>query len=313
MDKNKKNNFKNILFGVSIGDALGVPVEFKSRHELQNRPVTQMEGFGTYAVPAGTFSDDSSLTFCLAEMLTEEFNLNKLAENFINWLNNGYWTATGEVFDVGIGTQDAIYLLEKGFNPLVAGGKDEHSNGNGSLMRILPLIFYIKDKKIEDRYEIIRQVSSLTHGHERSIIACFYYLEFARLLLIEKDKFAIYQNLKSSVTDFLKTIAENEIPIFKRLLEDDIFTLDEKLIQSSGYVIHTLEASIRCILTTENYKDAVLKAVNLGHDTDTTAAVTGGLAGIIYGFENIPTNWINQLARKDDISDLADRLMKKFS
>nr|WP_230379973.1 ADP-ribosylglycohydrolase family protein [Kaistella gelatinilytica] len=309
-----KENIKSALFGVAVGDALGVPVEFKSREIISRNPVKDMIGFGTYNLPPGTFSDDSSLTFCLAEALTQEFDLKVIGQNFVKWVQENYWTARGNVFDIGIATREAINRLAKNERPDLAGGSEVSSNGNGSLMRILPLLFYIIDKPVDERYQITKQVSSITHGHIRSVIACFYYLEFARQLISQIDKFEIYKNLQREIPEFLTSISINqkEISFFDRLLSEDIFELPEENILSTGYVIHTLEASIWCLLTTKNYKDATLKAVNLGEDTDTTAGVTGGLAGLLYGFQNIPENWIQQLARKEDIENLAERLSEKM-
>lgn len=305
-----RNIYKDILFGVAVGDALGVPVEFKSRRIIAEQPITDMIGFGTYNLPAGTFSDDSSLTFCLAEALTQEFNLQTIGNNFVAWLYNNYWTPRGIVFDVGIATSQAIKRIQKGCNPELAGGVDVSDNGNGSLMRILPLLVYIKNKQIAERYQITKQVSSITHGHIRSAIACFYYLEFARQIANGIDRFQVYKNLQTDISEFLNSLSinPNEIKLFDRLLKGNIFELPENQIFSSGYVLHTLEASIWCLLTTQNYKTAALQAVNLGEDTDTTGAVTGGLAGILYGFDSIPETWVQQLARKDDIEDLTNRL-----
>jgi ADP-ribosyl-[dinitrogen reductase] hydrolase len=308
------NLYKDILLGVAVGDALGVPVEFKKRLEIKQNPVTDMIGFGTYNLPAGTFSDDSSLTFCLSEALTQEFNLNLIADKFIKWRFENYWTPRGVVFDIGIATQQAIDRLSKGIKPESAGGFDVSCNGNGSLMRILPLLVYLSNKTIEERYEIIRQVSSITHGHIRSVIACFYYLEFARKILAGIEKFEIYRSLQTEISDHLNSLSINptEIAMFDRLLRADINDLKEDEISSSGYVLHTLEASIWCLLNTKNYKDAVLTAVNLGEDTDTTAAVTGGLAGLLYGSDTIPKHWVSQLARLNDIIDLSERMRCAF-
>jgi ADP-ribosylglycohydrolase len=170
------------------------------------------------------------------------------------------------------------------------------------------------DKPINERFEITKQVSSITHGHIRSIIACFYYLEFARQLAEQRDKFEIYSNLKTEVSDYLNLISihPKEIKLFDRILKHNIHTVSEDKIYSSGYVLHTLEASIWCLLTTDNYKDAVLKAVNLGDDSDTTGAVTGGLAGLLYGFDSIPTEWIEQLAKQEEIDYLAERMSARL-
>jgi ADP-ribosyl-[dinitrogen reductase] hydrolase len=312
---NALQQIKSALFGVAIGDALGVPAEFKSRQTIAQNPVIDMIGYGTYNLPAGTWSDDSSLAFCLAEALTQEFNLNNIGQNFVKWYYENYWTPHGNVFDIGIATRQAISRLSKGEKPELAGGFDESDNGNGSLMRILPLLFYLLDKPINERYDITKAVSSITHGHIRSVIACFYYLEFARQLFLGKAKFDIYKNLQTEISNHLTSLAINstEIAKFDRLLKGDIAKLDEDEIQSSGYVLHTLEASIWCLLTTENYNEAVLKAVNLGDDTDTTGAVTGGLAGLLYGIENIPNKWLQQLAKYNEIENLAERLADKIA
>ena len=116
------DNIKSLLFGVAIGDALGVPVEFISREKIRKNPVTDMIGFGTYNLPPGTFSDDSSLTFCLAEALANEFDLNSIARNFVKWYYNDHWTSTGTVFDIGIGTSEAIDRISEGIQPELAGG-----------------------------------------------------------------------------------------------------------------------------------------------------------------------------------------------
>ncbi len=310
-----RNHYLDVLFGVSIGDALGVPVEFKSRKDIAQKPVTDMIGYGTYNLPPGTFSDDSSLTFCLAEGLIQEFDLNNVGQNFVNWYNQNYWTPYGKVFDIGNTTREAINRLSKNIRLDLAGSFDEESNGNGSLMRILPLVFHIRDKPIKERFEITKQVSSLTHAHIRSVIACFYYLEFAKQIIEGKNKFEIYLNLQIEITDFLnkESINTSEISLFNRLLTKKVYEFNESIIYSSGYVLHTLEASIWCLMTTSNYKEATLKAVNLGEDTDTTGAVTGGLAGLLYGFDSIPKTWLNQLARKNDIIDLSERLKNKFN
>jgi ADP-ribosylglycohydrolase len=273
-----------------------------------------MRGFGTYNLPPGTWSDDSSLTFCLAEALCSGFDIDQIGETFVKWYYKEYWTASGHVFDIGIGTREALYRIKHGTKAELAGGTDEDANGNGSLMRILPLVFAIKDLPIEERFNRTKQVSSITHGHIRSVMACFYYLEFARQIIEGRGKFEIYENLQKMLPSFLAEmgIEPTEIAHFDRILKANITDLPLSEIRSGGYVIETIEACIWCLLTTDNYKDAVLKAVNLGHDTDTTAAVTGGLAGMFYGFDAIPSKWVNALARKGDIQDLVQRLSKSF-
>ena len=306
MNRIARNYLKDLLYGVCVGDALGVPVEFESREYLRKNPVTQMSAGGVHDQEIGVWSDDSSLTFCLAESIIEGYDIHGLADKFIKWKNEGYWTATGEVFDIGNTTRQSIINLSNGIYPTLAGGCNEIDNGNGSLMRILPLVILLKNLSFEKRFDLVKEVSSITHAHNRSVISCFYYLEFALELMEGKDKFDIYENLKTSVSEFLNSneIYRHELIHFERLLNGNINELEEDAIQSGGYVIHTLEASISCLLTTSNYEEAVIKAVNLGDDTDTTAAVTGGLVGLLYGFESIPASWVIQVKKKDEIDHL---------
>ncbi|MEZ0611096.1 ADP-ribosylglycohydrolase family protein [Fibrella sp. WM1] len=306
------------LFGLAVGDALGVPVEFQRRAALVAEPVTTMQGYGTHNQPPGTWSDDSSLVFCLAESLCHGYDLDDLARRFINWNEHGYWTPHGTVFDIGIATSKALGRLATGISPTLAGGKHEDDNGNGSLMRILPLVFVLQHLPIRERYERVADVSSLTHGHSRSILACFLYCEYALELLQGTDKHEALQTTRQRVLDFVTNVpelTESELAHFGRILGRAGSNEGRRLpdyaeadIASSGYVIHTLEASLWCFLTTDSYREAVLKAVNLGSDTDTTGCVTGGLAGLYYGITQIPTDWLNVLARRADIEQLAQRL-----
>jgi ADP-ribosyl-[dinitrogen reductase] hydrolase len=297
------------LLGVATGDALGVPVEFNSRKQLASNPVTGMTGYGTHGQPPGTWSDDSSLTFCLAEMLCGEYDLHNLANRFVNWMNYAYWTPRGSVFDIGIATGEAIRRLQFGVSPAEAGGINEYSNGNGSLMRILPLLFYIKDMSMEDRFRHTQEVSSLTHRHLRSINGCFIYLEMALAILQGQTPEQAYQTICTTIPPFLQN---QEVSHYARVLSGSLpdYPIDD--IRGSGYVVHSLEASIWCLLHTSSYADAVLTAVNLGEDTDTTGAVTGGLAGLTYGWASIPADWVNVLAKRDAIDVLITNLQAKI-
>jgi ADP-ribosylglycohydrolase len=307
---------RNAILGVIVGDALGVPVEFKSREYLKENPVTDMTGYGTYNQPPGTWSDDSSLTLCLADQLSREFDLQNIANSFVSWLYNSHWTPHGEVFDVGQTTEAGIKNLKNGVPPEESGVNDVSANGNGSLMRILPLLFHIKDIENDlERYEIIRKVSAITHAHIRSTLSCFYYLEFARFILSGHSPAEAYH---SANDQFLRLTSKlgtesNEVAQFKRLTDGKIDELEEEAIDTNTYVIYTLEAAIWIILNTNNYPEAVLKAVNLGYDTDTTAAVTGGLAGLIYKTENIPIEWLDQIPQMDAIETVIQQLRKKYN
>jgi ADP-ribosylglycohydrolase len=176
------------------------------------------------------------------------------------------------------------------------------------------LLFYVKDLPIEERYATVKDVSSVTHAHFRSVYACFIFMEMALLLLKGRNAEQAYSEMKNIVSDFTdgKGFNKKELALFERILGGDIKKREESTIYTTGYVLHTLEASLWCLLNTRNYEDAVLKAVNLGGDSDTTACVTGGLAGLLYGYDTIPKEWITCIARNNDIHDLSERLYKKL-
>ena len=300
---------KGLLFGIAIGDALGVPVEFMSRKHLQANPVVEMREYGTHHQPAGTWSDDSAMSFLLVEQLIEGYDIERLGKKFCQWYQYNYWTPHGEIFDIGVATRNALDKVAKGISALESGECDDYSNGNGSLMRILPLAIYLQDKPIDQRFCITKEVSGITHSHIRSVIGCFFAVEFVIQLLKSKDKCDAYYEAQNIVRDYLHLIdiKSTEIELYNRILFDDISRIPEQDIYASGYVLHTLEASLWAFLTTDNFKEAVLKAVNLGNDADTVGAITGGMAGLFYGVEQIPEEWINQLARTKDIENLGMR------
>ncbi len=310
-----KSRLKGGILGLVVGDALGVPVEFKSRAYLNEKPIDDMVGYGTYRQAPGTWSDDSSMTFCTLDSLCRGYNLNDLANNFLKWRSESFWTPYGIVFDIGISTNNAILKFKNSKNPRTAGNDDEKSNGNGSLMRILPMAFYLKNEAIDKRFEIISEVSAITHAHIRSSMACLIYIEMARLLITGADKFTAYIEAVNSAKAFFESagIEPDEINKFARILDGQIQSLDQNRISSSGYVVDSLEASIWSLLTTASFHDAVLKSVNLGGDTDTTGAITGGLAGIHYGFDSISSNWTKKLARIEDILHLIEKFYTYIS
>jgi len=295
------------IIGFCVGDALGVPVEFMNRESLAQDPVTDMRGYGTYNQPPGTWSDDTSMTLCLMDSLTGGLDYHNIMQKFMLWIDKGEYTPHGEVFDIGIATRKALQRFAGGTEPLVCGGTLEFDNGNGSLMRILPLVFYLcmadKCKTDDDFFECVHNVSSLTHAHKRSHIACGIYLSVARNILlgdrITKNGISKAKEYYSEKPDYT-----DELNLFQRIFNDDFINLPQEKIKSSGYVVDTLEAALWCLMNTADYESCVLKAVNLGEDTDTVAAIAGGLAGMLYGVESIPEKWLNQIVRLEYIKKL---------
>lgn len=283
------------IMGLVVGDALGVPFEFKKRDTFK---ATDMIGYGTYNQPPGTWSDDSSLTLATLESIGRLGYIDPvdIMNNFFAWLDAGQFTPYGKVFDVGNGTRKAIQRYANGIEPLKCGGKSRIDNGNGALMRILPLAFC--PCSLND----INLVSGLTHNHDISKRGCRLYIGMVEEILKDVPLYLVLSDTEVFVKEY------SRIPKLWKLTRDEI--------SSSGYVVDTLEAALWCLWHTNTYKDCVLTAVNLGEDTDTVAAVAGGLAGILYGCggeRGIPEEWISQIPRKGWIKELCYDFENKFS
>ena len=199
-------------------------------------------------------------------------------------------------------------------DPLICGEDSEYSNGNGSLMRIAPMALYLNGNLTEDTLQLVHNVSKLTHAHVRSQMACGIYVFIATELLSEKNLRAIGKGIKRAYQFYQKQDDfRTEIGTYSRLWNVEKFAnVPEYDIKSSGYVVDTLEAAVWCLLNTDNYCECVLKAVNLGGDTDTVGAITGGLAGLLYGEKNIPPSWKKELRRIDYIEKLCDDFSRNF-
>lgn len=280
----------NAIMGLVVGDALGVPYEFRKRDTFN---AVDMAGGGTYGLPKGTWSDDSSMTLATMESIYQmggRIDREDIMHNFVRWLCHGHFTPYGRVFDVGNTTRQAIarYLDHRPLDS--CGGREITDNGNGSLMRILPLAFMHLPSAD------IFAVSALTHAHSISQVACDIYVRVAESLIAGYPKEVALSNAGYSELEHIADMERDEI-------------------KSTGYVIDTLYAALWCFLTADSYREAVLKAVNLGEDTDTVAAVCGGLAGIYYGVggdKGIPNEWIDKIARRDWIAGLCDRFAKSL-
>ena len=311
-----KQKIYNTLYGAIIADALGVPVEFKSREELRKNPVTDMKGYGTYNLPKGSWSDDSSMTLCLAESIgrLNKIDYNDIMKNFRDWLFYSKFTPDGNMFDRGETCGMAICKSLDVKDPLVCGGNDYFSNGNGSLMRIspVPLYLYIRygvnAMNNEEAIEIIHNVSRLTHGHIISLLGCDIYCAIMLEILNEIPKQELLSNAMSKIKELVNNHPDyaEALSKYERILHQNFIELSEDEIKSSGYIVDTLEAAIWCFLNTDNYHDCVLKAVNLGRDTDTVACVAGSIAGLYYG--DIPANWIKATRNKK----LIDKIIESF-
>ena len=298
--KNNSKIFSGVM-GFIVGDAMGVPTEFAMREKLFANPVTEMIGYGSHPVPAGSWSDDTSMTLALIDSINnkKQIDYDDIMKNFVDWVELGKYTPEDKVFDIGRTCLRAIRKYSTGTNPIEAGLSDINSNGNGSLMRILPLAYYLYYKNITDDKEIINlvnNISSLTHAHDISKLGCYIYVKYVLYLLNGYDKKLAYKKIQEIE---YSSYAQDVIDVYRRILNEDIseYNIDE--INSSGYIVDTLEASIWMLLNTKSYSEAIIGSINLGNDTDTIGAICGSMAGLIYGLNSIPEKWLNALLKKD--------------
>lgn len=298
-DPSLDDSFRNSFFGFVVGDALGVPVEFKVRSELKRVPLKEMEGYGSHKVPLGTWSDDTSMNLAEMDSIKEKnaIDYDDIMSKFASWIMDEQYTATGEVFDIGFTTNKAIHKYLEGNEPTECGGILVSENGNGSLMRILPFVIYSYENKLSDDEEVklINEASSLTHAHEISRLGCKIYSDFIKEIFSKKTPSEAMEHLASK--DYSKYYSSDALESYSRVLDGSIVNLEEDKISSSGFVVSTLEASLWSFYNSNNYEEAVLKAINLGDDTDTVGAITGSLAGAYYG--DIPNRWLDKIKNKE--------------
>jgi len=293
------------VIGTLVGDALGVPVEFTARSARDADPVQGMRGHGTWNQPAGTWSDDSSMTLVAAAVLAlNGWDLPGMMDGFLRWLDAGEWTAHGAVFDIGNRTRNSIMLYRIDRDWTACGGDDEGDNGNGSLMRCMPVSCWLFGNGLAGQLEAAGQASALTHAHLRSRLCCAWHALWCDAVLSGRD----VRTATRTANDLLRRhVPASELPCLARILDGSILDVARSAVLSDGYVVSTLQASLWCLAQQRDYPATVLAAVNLGGDADTTAAVAGGMAGLRYGASAIPEAWIAARARRDDVLALAGR------
>lgn len=286
----------NGIIGFVVGDSLGVPFEFKTRGTFTAHGMT---GFGTHFQSAGTWSDDSSMTLCTVDSLVRlnRIDPDDIMNNFRLWLFDSCFTPNGNVFDVGRRTQLSIENYADGVPIDKCGGSEIIDNRNGSLMRILPIAML--PACMYDQ-TLMLQVSHLTHAHKISDLACLIYVDVVKNLMKGMEKTdAVSGGINRHRNKISEYFSRNGLLHIKNLKREDV--------KSSGYVVDTLEAALWCFYHVDTYRDCVLEAVNLGGDTDTVAAICGGLAGLYYGIGNdkgIPDEWISMIAKKEWVINL---------
>ena len=314
----------NGMMGIVVGDALGMPVQFADRAELKYNPVKTMEGYGSYHMPPGTWSDDSSMALATLDSIREkgEVDYSDIMERFFKWLFLGEYTPAGKAFDQGNTCVEAICKYVEGKDYRTCGKTGEMANGNGALMRIMPACLYAYEKVLREEWDLkealecVHQVSALTHNHLRSKMACgIYYFMIKNII---EGCGNLRERLQGGVDDAMRFYQEDvfnyvELVHYTRLLDLDEFAeCKEDSIKSSGYVVDSLEAAVWGLITTNTLEECLLKVVNLGGDSDTIGAIAGGLAGLFYGYDSVPKEWRTQIIKEEKIIALCEVMEKKF-
>jgi ADP-ribosyl-[dinitrogen reductase] hydrolase len=297
------------LVGLLVGDALGVPYEFHFPQSIP--PLAEIEfspprGFNRAhgGVPPGTWSDDGAQALVLLASLLEHGRLDveHFGRGLVDWYESGYMAVDGDVFDVGIQTSQAIGALRAGAKAIEAGRTDEQANGNGSLMRVLPLALWHRGTDAELVADAHAQ-SLPTHGHPRSQVCCALYCLWARRTMEGAED--AWQEAVST----LRSVYGRDSAEYAEL-EHSIRPDEEGQVHGSGYVVDCLR-SARWAVGQGDYEQAVKAAVTLGHDTDTTACVAGGIAGLRDGVEAIPERWRQDLRGRELLTPLLDQLLTR--
>lgn len=298
-----KDSFRSAILAFAAGDALGAPAEFGERWMRDMDPVKEMRSGGIFEVPAGGWTDDTSMVLATLDSLKNGFDPIDLMQKFIEWLRNAEYCLFDEPIGIGKQILRAIEQYETSGDIHTCAGIEERDNGNGSLMRILPVCLYCHDMDADHAIEIIHAASALTHRHMRSKIACGLYFFLCEAILSENG--CLESRMQSGIDrGFLFYKNEPELAHYRRICSlADLKKIHRDDIASSGYVVDTMEAALWCLVTENSLKASLLRAVNLGLDTDTIAAVAGGLAGLYYGMEGIPAEWLAAIQKRDVIEE----------
>lgn len=297
------------LWGLLVGDALGVPYEFRSSSQLP--PLDRIEmpppaGFTRSHpnAPPQAWSDDGAQALCLLASLLEcgHLDVHDLGRRLLAWYDSGYMAVGGVVFDVGFQTRNALSALRRGVSAEVSGPGQESNNGNGSLMRVLPLALWHRGSDEALVRDAARQ-SLVTHSHPRSQLCCALYCLWVRATLRETEE--AWQDAVAR----LRVIAARD-EVWSAELAAHVCPEVEPRPSGSGYVVDCLY-SARCASQETSFELSIKRAVSLGNDTDTTAAVAGGVAGVRYGLSGIPSRWLNALPGRDLVEPLVESLVSR--
>lgn len=294
------------LIGNAVGDALGLPAVFSKRDDLKSNPILEMQGFGSYLVPAGTWSENTSMSLALMDSVRECkcINISDIMHKLSRWLYLAEYTASSEVVNVNATIEIAVEKFKKGIIPQDCGDNFEFASDNGALMRILPVALLCHNYNIigKQRYELVSEITRITHANEKCIMANLIFVNFVCYLM---DGFYPAIALQRTQQECYNFFSDACVARYDRLLVGNIAELPEDEIRSTSDVIDTLEAAIWSLITTRNYETAVIRAVNLGSDSAAIGALTGAIAGVYYGEHAIPRRWLDQVKKIKEIKENA--------
>lgn len=297
------HKYKGCLLGLAIGDAIGTTVEFMDRGTFP--PVTDMVGGGPFKLKAGQWTDDTSMALCLGQSLIDcqGFDAHDQIQKYIRWYDDGYMSVKGECFDIGSTTQEALWTYMTDSRSPYAGSTYANASGNGSLMRFAPISMWLGTKPDVNDYAALS--SKVTHGSQDCIETCRIMNYILQLFWQIRPNETAKKMIISEMDEVLQDELANSIPRFQSM---DFLDKPIEKIHGTGYAVDALEAALWCFFNTDTFEDAVLTAVNLGDDADTTGAIVGQIAGAYYGVECIPEKWINKLYWKDIIEEMSVKL-----
>lgn len=307
--KHMKDRYLGCLTGLAAGDALGTTVEFQPPESFL--PVTGMSGGGPFDLKPGEWTDDTSMALCLAESLLAGSGFDPLdqMQRYVRWYRDGYWSSTGRCFDIGNTVRSALDRFELSGN-VFSGSTDPHSAGNGSLMRLAPVpMFYASD--IQKALHFCGESSRTTHGAPAAIDACRYFGALLVGALLGEGKESILEPQYCPLDGYW-----DKFPLATEIAEIAAGSYKKRQppqIKGSGYVVRSLEAALWAFYRSSNFEEGCLLAANLGDDADTTCAIFGQIAGAIYGYQSIPGAWLQTLAYREEIQDIAERLFLAVS
>ncbi|MDH4610322.1 ADP-ribosylglycohydrolase family protein [Pseudomonas sp. BN102] len=298
MKKDLVDRFAGCLLGLACGDAVGTTVEFCPRNTF--RPLTDMKGGGPFALAPGQWTDDTSMALCLAESLLAKngFDAKDQMARYLNWWQWGYLSSTGQCFDIGVTVRQALMSYQSTGQPY-AGSIEPETAGNGSIMRLAPVVlFYFPHR--DNIAMFARQSSCTTHGAAEAVQSCQLLADVIANALEGRPKEAIFDLSPAMYSE----------PAIRDLSTGSFMHKRRDQVQGTGYCVASLEAALWCFWTTESFESAILEAANLGDDADTTAAITGQVAGAFYGKQGIPSKWLDTLHMGEEIEDTAMALLQ---